>query len=133
MDIEAVYGVDTEGNDLLCILRARAGRGCEDSNIYILQLGDVIYYFIVCQLSWFVLSTLATYNTCNLKVRSCFECLNSKLTDVAVSYYGCSKFFIVLFLLFCCFNFFYLLRFSHPTDMFSAFYSISGCKSIAFS
>ena len=63
MDIEAVYGVDTEGNDLLCILRARAGRGCEDSNIYILQLGDVIYYFIVCQLSWFVLGTLATYNT----------------------------------------------------------------------
>ena len=55
VDIEAVYGIDTEGNDLLCILRARAGRGCEDSNIYILQLGDVIYYFIVCQLSWFVL------------------------------------------------------------------------------
>ena len=103
VDIEAVYGVDTEGNDLLCILRARAGRGCEDSNIYILQLGDVIYYFIVCQLSWFVLGTLTTYNTCNLKVRSCFECLNSKLTDVAVSYYGCSKFlhclisFILLF------------------------------------
>lgn len=100
MDIETIYGVDAECNDLLCILRARTGRSCEDSNIYILQLGDVIYYLIVSQLSWFVLSTLATNDTCNLEIRSCFESLYCKLTDVAVTYYGCSKLFICYFFYF---------------------------------
>ena len=85
MNIEAIYGVDAEGYNLLCILRARASRGGENGNVNVFQLGDVIYYLVLCQLGRFVLVTLATYYTCNLKVWSCFKSLYRKLTNVAVT------------------------------------------------
>ena len=86
MNIVAIYGVDAESNNLFCIFWARTGRSCKDGNINVFQLCDVIYHLIICQFCWFILSTLATYDTCNLEIWSCFESLYCKLTDVAVTY-----------------------------------------------
>ena len=75
VDVEAVHGVDAEGNDLLRILRTAAGRSGEDGNVHVLELGDVVHHLIVGKLCRLVLGTLATYDTCNLEVGSCLECL----------------------------------------------------------
>ena len=96
VDIEAINGVDTHGCDSLCIFWAATSRSSEDSNVYILQLLDIINYLILCQLLWLILIALTTNDASNFKIRCSLKSLNAELSNVAIANYGSSNLFHVL-------------------------------------
>ena len=112
MDIVAVDGVDAESHYLGRVFWAGTGRSGEDGYILVLQLGDVVYYVLISQFGWFVLVALTAYDACNLKIGSWLECLDGELTDIAVTYYGCSKFLHCILSFICCLFSFQLQKYS---------------------
>ena len=99
MDIERVNSVNAQWQNLVSILLTATCWGSEDSYIYILQVADILHNLILCQLGGLVLSAITTHDTSYFKVGSGLESLKRILTDVAVTYYGCSDFLHVLFIL----------------------------------
>jgi len=92
VDVERVDGIDTQGQDLLGVFFARAGGSGQNGNVHILQFFDILNNLILSQFGWLVLCSVSAYYTSNLEVGSCFESLNGVLTDVAVTYDGCTNF-----------------------------------------
>ena len=93
MDVERVNGIDAQGQDLLGKLLARAGRSGQNGNVDVLQFLDVLNDLVRCQFGGLVSITVASYYTCNLEVGSGLECLNTVLSNVAVTYDGCANLF----------------------------------------
>ena len=96
--IEAVYGVDAECSNLLCVLLARACRSSKDSYVHVLQFANVLHYLVLSQFGRLVLRTVTAHYTSNLKVIGSLKRLNRIMSDVAVSNYGCSNLFHVFHL-----------------------------------
>ena len=92
VDVERVDGVDTQRQDHVSILLARACWGGEDGHIDILQFADVLHHVILCQFCGLVLCAIATYDACHFHVGGCLQCLECILSDVAVTYDGGSDF-----------------------------------------
>ena len=93
MNVERVDGIDAQRQYLLGILLATAGRSSEDSDVDILQFSDVLHHLVVGQFSGFVCCSVSTHHTGNLEVGSGFQSLNTVLSNVAVTHYGCSDLF----------------------------------------
>ena len=82
----------TQGQNLLGIFLARAGRGGEDGYVDILQFADVLHDVILCQFCGFVLRAIAAHDACHFEVGGCLQRLECILTNVAVTDDGCSDF-----------------------------------------
>ena len=92
VDVERVDGVDAEGQDLPGIFLARTGGRGQDGYIDVLEFADVLNYFVGGQFGGLIVSTVATHDACNFKVRGGLQCLKGILSNVAVTYDGCSDF-----------------------------------------
>ncbi len=96
VDVEAVHGVDAEGEDFLGVFLAAACRRGEDCHVHVFQFGDVLHHLIVCEFQRLVLRSVAAHDAGYLKVGRGLESLNRELSDVAVTHYGCSNLFHLL-------------------------------------
>ena len=113
MDVEGIDSVDAQGQYLLGKLLAGAGGCGQDGNVNVFQLADVLDDLVGCQFCGLVGSSVASHNACNLKVGCGLQGLYSVLSDVAVTYYGCSDFL-------------------HNFSVFFGEYVKFGCKSTLF-
>ena len=92
VDVEAVDGVYTKRKDILCILLDTACRCCQNSNIHIAQLADILYNGVTLKLCGKVFSARTANDTRNLKIGRCIERLQCIFANVAIANYGCSNF-----------------------------------------
>ena len=69
MYIKAIYGIDTQCQNLLGLFLYLTSRTGYNSHIHIFQFGDVLYHLVCCEFCRFVFSTVTTDDTCNLKIR----------------------------------------------------------------
>ena len=98
MNIKRIYSIDTQCRNLLSIFWTATSWCSEDSHINIFQLCYIINNLVWGQFQWFILVTLTTNDTCNLKILCCFKCLNTVNTNVTIAYDGCSNLFHILYL-----------------------------------
>ena len=97
MDVEGIDGIDAQGKYLLGKLFTRTGGCSQNGNVNVLQLADVLYYVIGSQFGGFVGCAVSAYYTCYLEIFGCLKRLNSELSDVAVTYDGCSDFLHIVY------------------------------------
>lgn len=96
MDVEGVNGVDAQGQDLVGIFLAGAGGSGQDGYIDVLEFADVFDYGVGGQFGGFVLVAVAAHDASHLEIFGCFEGLEGVLSDVAVTYDGCSDFLHII-------------------------------------
>lgn len=93
VDVEAIYGVDTEAQDVLCISFYAAGGSGEHGYIDVLELTNVLHNAIFLDFFGAILSTFAAHDSGYLKVGSGLEGLQGVVTYVAISHY-CGTYFL---------------------------------------
>ena len=99
MDVEGVNGIDTQRQNLVGIFLAGAGRGGQNGYVNIFQFLDVFHYFIGCKFSGLVLCAIAAYNASYFEIFGSLQGLKCVLSDVAVTYDGCSDFLHIFYVL----------------------------------
>ena len=92
VDVEAVHGVDAEGEDFLGVLLYLAGGGGEHGHVDVLQFADVLHYGIACQFGGTVLCTLTTHHAGYLEVGRSLKGLQRIAADVSITHNGGSDF-----------------------------------------
>jgi hypothetical protein len=98
MDVEGIDGIDAQGENLLGKLLTRTGGCGQNGNVNILQLTNILYDVIGSQFGGFVGGAVSAYYACYLEIFGCLKRLNSELSDVAVTYDGCSDFLHIFFI-----------------------------------
>ena len=93
VDVEAVDGVDAQGEALKRILLDTACGSGKDGYIHIVEFADVLHDRVGSQLRGAVGITIAAYHAYQFHIGCCFQCLQGILAYVAISYDGYSNLF----------------------------------------
>ena len=91
VDIETIYGMDAEGQNLLGIRLHLAGRGAENGYIHIMEFAHLLHYGIALEFLRAIFRSSTAYNACHFKIRGGLQSLQNVVSDVAIPHDGCSN------------------------------------------
>ena len=96
VNVEAVHGVDTEGEDVERKLLYAAGRRGENGYVHVFQLANVAHHAVGFQLCRLFVLGITAHDAGNLEIGRGFKCFNRVAAYVAIAHYGGSYLFHVL-------------------------------------
>ena len=96
VNVEAIHSIDAQSEALQRMFLDGTRRRCQDGNIHLTKLRNVLHYFIFSQFRRLIATAITANYACNLHVWRCLQSLHRVLSNVSVTNDGNSQFLHVL-------------------------------------